>query len=426
VSEPSNGGPLILARPEHPVSRRNIDINAIKVLYRLHHAGFKSYLVGGAVRDLMLERRPKDFDVSTDARPQQVRRLFRNSRIIGRRFRLAHIYFRDGVVEVATFRRDPDPQTQQSDPQDLLITDDNVFGTPAEDAYRRDFTVNGLFYDVSDFSVIDWVGGIEDLGKRSIRTIGEPAIRFQEDPVRMLRACELAGRLDFTIEEAASEAIRSHRREIEKASPARLTEEISQILRSGSADAVLRWAAEMGLLDVFLPEAATLLSNADPGAGEFRGILSALDRLVQQGRDLSDAALLGTLLLPSVLVKRRDLESSGGRPIKRAALRRLIGDVVGPFAARFTLPKQRVESTEQAIWAFHRFAEPWRSVERRLRFADQPGFDDALTLLELLVMTTGEAEEELGLWRRIREKRPPRQERRRPRRRPRRRRRRRA
>ena len=187
--------PRVLDRADHAVSRRNIDINAIKVLYRIHHAGYKSYLVGGAVRDLMVRRRPKDFDVSSNARPQQIRRLFRNSRIIGRRFRLVHVYFKEGIIEVSTFRGRPDPEEQAAAPDEILITDDNVFGTPAEDAVRRDFTVNALFYDVSNFTVIDYVGGIEDLRNRLIRTIGDPDVRFQEDPVRMLRACELAGRL---------------------------------------------------------------------------------------------------------------------------------------------------------------------------------------------------------------------------------------
>ena len=235
-------GARILARSDHPVSRRNIDINAVKVLNRLHRAGFKSYLVGGAVRDLLLGRRPKDFDVGTDARPQQIRRLFRNSRIIGRRFRLAHVYFREGIIEVSTFRGTPDPEGQAAAPGEILITDDNVFGSPAEDASRRDFTVNALIYDISDFSVIDFVGGIEDLERGLIRTIGDPDVRFQEDPVRMLRACEMAGRLGFEIDADTRDAIVRQRREIAKASAPRMAEEIGQILenRSGCDDSDAR------------------------------------------------------------------------------------------------------------------------------------------------------------------------------------------
>jgi poly(A) polymerase len=367
--------PFVLSRAEHSVSRSNIDINAIKVLYRLHHGGYKSYMVGGAVRDLMLGRRPKDFDVSTSARPQQVRRLFRNSRIIGRRFRLAHVYFRDGIVEVSTFRRDPDPESQRSGHSELLITDDNVFGSPEEDAYRRDFTINALFYDISDYSVIDWVGGVEDLRSRQIRAIGNAAVRFQEDPVRMLRACELAGRLDFEIEQSAQAAIRTHGREVEKAAPARLTEEICDLLRSGSSDSILEWMMRLGLLEVFLPEAYLLLSAGEHGAGEFERIPSVIDEMVGDEVKLSDAVVFGALLLPSVMLRRRDVEAVNQRPIHRTALRELTGEVLEPFVTRFALSRERTDQLHHAIWAFQRFAERWKSVGDRIRFSGHPGFD---------------------------------------------------
>ena len=183
----------------------------MKVLYRLSGAGHKGYLVGGSVRDLLLGRVPKDFDIGTDAHPQAIRRLFRNCRLIGRRFRLAHILFPQGkVVEVATFRRRP--ALGDSNGGDLLMTEDNTFGTPREDALRRDFTINGLFYDIADFSVIDYVGGFEDLEAGLIRTIGDADIRFREDPVRMLRGVEFASRLGFAITPDAYEAILAHRK----------------------------------------------------------------------------------------------------------------------------------------------------------------------------------------------------------------------
>src|SRR5204863_4964082 len=217
--------PRILARSEHPVSRSLIDKNALKVLYRLQSAGYKAYLVGGGVRDLMLGRKPKDFDVATDARPNEIRRVFRNARIIGRRFRLAHVLFAEGVVEVSTFRRiplagevpTPDPTTGEGAPRDLLITSDNTFGNPREDAFRRDFTVNALFYNIADFSVIDYTGGVDDLQRHLIRAIGDPDVRFQEDPVRMLRACEFAARLGFGIEHGSQEAIERQKGELRKA-----------------------------------------------------------------------------------------------------------------------------------------------------------------------------------------------------------------
>ena len=192
------------------------------MLYRLRTAGYKGYLVGGSVRDLLLGRSPKDFDIGTDAHPQALRKLFRNCRMIGRRFRLAHILFANGkVVEVATFRRNPDPPTEAGGPE-LLQTSDNTFGTPREDALRRDFTINGLFYDISDFSVLDYVGGLEDLEAGLIRTIGDPDIRFREDPVRMMRAVEFASRLGFAITPDAYEAILRHRKEIVKSAPPRV------------------------------------------------------------------------------------------------------------------------------------------------------------------------------------------------------------
>ena len=188
-ASPINRAPRILSRAEHNVSRKNIDPDALKVLYRLKNHGFTAYLVGGGVRDLLLGRRPKDFDIGTSAHPQQVKKLFRNCFVIGRRFRLCHVRFGRKVVEVSTFRRQA-----QAEEGDTLIRRDNTFGSPEQDAFRRDFTVNALFYDIATFSVIDWVGGLPDLEARVIRTIGDPALRFREDPVRMLRAVALAAR----------------------------------------------------------------------------------------------------------------------------------------------------------------------------------------------------------------------------------------
>src|SRR5258705_780881 len=216
--------PRIVPREEHSVSRRDIDPDALKVLYRLRQYEHVAYLVGGSVRDLLIGRRPKDFDIGTSAHPYQVKKLFRNCWIIGRRFRLAHVKFGTKVIEVATFRRQvqpgeeigpeapPLPDAQRSRDADTdaerLIHRDNTFGTPEEDAFRRDFTVNALFYDIATFSVIDYVGGLEDLDQRVIRTIGDPAVRFREDPVRMLRAVALAARLQFTIDRDTLEAMR--------------------------------------------------------------------------------------------------------------------------------------------------------------------------------------------------------------------------
>jgi poly(A) polymerase len=200
--------PTILERAQHPISRRNIDPNVLKILYRLISAGHVAYLVGGGVRDLMMGRRPKDFDVATSAHPHQVRELFRNSRLIGRRFRLVHVFFGAQNIEVATFRR---RSAEVADSGDPLIRHDNTFGTPEEDAFRLDFTVNALFYDPSTFHVIDHAGGVRDLEGRLIRTIGDPEVRMREDPVRMIRAIRFAVKLDFAIEPATRAAMERHR-----------------------------------------------------------------------------------------------------------------------------------------------------------------------------------------------------------------------
>src|SRR5579863_2006183 len=219
--------PRILERFEHPVSRRDIDPRVLKVLYRLIDAGHVAYLVGGGVRDLMIGRAPKDFDVATSAHPQEVRELFRNSRLIGRRFRLVHVFFGQHNIEVATFRRRAEDVPESDDPQ---IRHDNTFGTPVEDAFRRDFTINSLFYNPRTFQVIDYAGGVADLEARLIRTIGDPEIRMREDPVRMLRAVRFAAKLGFEIESATLTAMEQHRCDLQKASVPRLVEETYKTL----------------------------------------------------------------------------------------------------------------------------------------------------------------------------------------------------
>ncbi len=409
--------PLVLSRAEHPVSRKNITPEALKVLRRLDQRGFKAYVVGGGVRDLMLGRQPKDFDIATDASPGQVRRLFRNSRVIGRRFRLVHVLYGPAVIEVATFRKDPDPAEQASGPDDLLITSDNVFGTPREDAFRRDFTVNALFYDISQFTVIDYVGGIADLRDGVIRTIGEPEVRFREDPVRMMRACEMAGRLDFTIEAASVTAIRRLAGEIDRAAPARLTEEIMQLLRCGAAWPSMRWMADLGLLDVVLPEGRVLFQASEHGVEEFESLIPAIDRWVAGGDVPSDPTLLAALLLPTILLRRRELESATGRSIRRGRLRELTAEVAAPFFARHTVARFKAEAALQALDTFHSLGERKWSVQERIRLARRSSFPDALALFEIMVAATGEGEADLEAWRRVAKEVPrrrPRADRRRP------------
>ena len=400
--------PRVLARSEHPISRRFIDQNALKVLYRLHNAGYRACLVGGSVRDLMMGRTPKDFDVGTNAKPNEIRRLFSNSRIIGRRFRLVHVFYHDGgVVEVSTFRRDPDPDEQRGEPGELLITSDNAYGTPRQDAFRRDFTINALFYDIADYSVIDHVGGIQDLERKLVRAIGDPDVRFQEDPVRMLRACEFAGRLGIGIEAKTQEAIHRQRKELEKASPARVTEEIVQLLKCGRAGAAMQWMLELGLLEVLLPEAYAMLTAGARGLGDFGQILPVIDRMVAADHPLSDTALLAALLLPKVMLRRMDIEAQQRKPMSRDAIEVMIQEEVAPFFARLTVSNLRAQQVLHALVGFQRLCEPRWTANERVRLARKPYFDDSMLLFEILVQATGEGHEALAEWQAAARRRPP-------------------
>jgi poly(A) polymerase len=290
----ANPQPRILERPEHPVSRRDIDPRVLKVLYRLINAGHAAYLVGGSVRDLMMGRQPKDFDVATSAHPQQVRDLFRNSRLIGRRFRLVHVFFGAHNIEVATFRRRAEDVAEPDDP---LIRHDNTFGNAAEDAFRRDFTVNALFYDPRTFRVIDYTGGVADLQAHLIRTIGDPELRMREDPVRMLRAARFAAKLGFEIEPAARAAIERHREDLLKASVPRVVEEIYRAIGIVAAARALELMYELGLLDVLLPPLAGFVRAAAMGPLDNPTIrnLAAMGRRIGAGTEPTHSFMLACL-----------------------------------------------------------------------------------------------------------------------------------
>ncbi len=284
----------ILKRAEHPISRRDIDLNILKVLYRLINAGHVAYLVGGGVRDLLLERRPKDFDIGTSAHPQQVRELFRNSRLVGRRFRLAHVFFGPQNIEVATFRRRSEVEAGNSDP---MIRQDNTFGTPEEDALRRDFTVKSLFYDPQTFQVIDYVGGLADLQARVIRTVSDPEVRMREDPVRMIRAVRFAAKLGFAVEPATRAAIRTHREDLLKSSTPRLIEEIFRTFCAAPPAKALILMEELGLLDVVLPDLSKHLRAGGiplPQSATVRN-LAALEQAMGGGYEASRAFTLACL-----------------------------------------------------------------------------------------------------------------------------------
>jgi poly(A) polymerase len=394
------GHPIIRPRSQHPISRTRIDSDALKVLYRLHNSGFRAYLVGGSVRDLLLGRRPKDFDIGTDAHPQQIRALFRNCRLIGRRFRLAHILFSGGkVIEVATFRRPPDLPAEGVD---LLVTSDNTFGTAEEDARRRDFTINGLFYDIADFSVIDYVGGLADLDAGLVRTIGPPDIRFREDPVRMLRAVEFASRLSFAITPEDYETILRHRGEIRKSAAPRVTEEIAEMLRGGHALPTFLLLREVGLLDALLPELADELRRPDDehpeGAGHlFWSLIEVLDAERRGGRPFDDAVSFSTLFLP-ILRRQIDRLRSGANADAMAVLK-LIEDIVTPIAVRMSFPNLLAHRIKQALFSLGKLSHPpeWKAATRRFVFHSD--FPIVLDLFELRAMATGRQTELARQWR---------------------------
>jgi poly(A) polymerase len=394
--------PTIVPRAEHTISRRDVDPDALKVLYRLHEHNYIAYLVGGSVRDLLLQRRPKDFDIGTSAHPHQVKKLFRNCWIIGRRFRLAHVKYGNKTIEVATFRRhfaaseatpetenivadagviEPDAETAASmrrRAEDHLIHRDNTYGTPEEDAFRRDFTVNALFYDIGTFSIIDYVGGLNDLETRVIRCIGDPEVRFLEDPVRMLRAVVLAARLQFEIDQPVLDAIATHRHEIARSAPPRLLEEYYKILRSGHAEEAFKQLRATGLLKAITPE----LSGA---AEQVWRSINALDRYRAQFDDAPDGMtnpiLAGTLLFPLGLVARRRFSAD--------ALERRIELGLLP------IPRRDVERLQQILAIQPRLLDiqsPQRAQRALLHRSVMP---EAITWLEI----HGERPDVVAHWR---------------------------
>ena len=403
--------PTVVPRSEHAISRRQIDPEALKVLYRLRQFGHAAYLVGGSVRDLLLGRPPKDFDIGTSAHPYQVKRLFRNCWIIGRRFRLAHIKFGAKTIEVATFRRqvseaaEPDPgparparhsgaevdaktKTPATPTGDhmrdgsgthglphagrLLIHRDNTFGTAEEDAFRRDFTINALFYDIATFSVIDYVGGLQDLEARLIRCIGDPDERFLEDPVRMLRALAFGARLGFRIDSPTHEAIGRHRATITQAAPARLLDELYKILRSGAAERTFYRLFEVGLLKHISPELARKQS-----AARWRS-LAELDlyraRFETAPSTLTNPVLLGSLLVPTRLLEPRPLET-GGRRDRENDPRLTLG--------MLTLARRDVQHLRQIVGLQQQLHNPGLPDRAQRALMHREVYADALTWLEI-------------------------------------------
>ncbi len=422
-----------------------IDPDADSVVRRLSQGGYQAYLVGGCVRDLLLNRHPKDFDVSSSATPNEIKHLFRNCRIIGRRFRLAHIFFGSKIIETATFRANPRANATD-DSGELLIHRDNVWGSDTEDAQRRDFTINGLFYDVEAEIVIDHVNGLADLKKRLIRTIGEPDIRFREDPVRILRAIKFAARLGFDVEEKTYQAIVRHRAEITKCSQPRVLEELYRLLRGGAARRSMELLAETGVADSLSQHLARLFGSRsdaeldlvtqetappeDSGSWESVwqkeateevdpeplelfipsyydaqehdarmdlawNLLGQVDRMVAEGRPTSNALVLAAAVAAFVVP---DLLDESLRPAEASDM---VDEVLQPLVKEIGIARRDAERTNQILLAQRRLIPPTKRRTKPMAFVKRDYFDEALTIYELLASAQGEVASELSFWRKL-------------------------
>ncbi|MCP3163778.1 polynucleotide adenylyltransferase PcnB [Myxococcus qinghaiensis] len=381
-----------------------LDPDALKVVLRLHQHGHQAYLVGGCVRDLLLGKKPKDFDVATSAHPGEVRAIFRNCRLIGRRFRLAHVYFKGGkIIEVSTFRANPTeleaaaPSVPEEEGEaggdDLLITHDNVFGTAQQDARRRDFTINGLFYDVSEGRVIDYVRGRRDLDERFIRTIGDPEVRMREDPVRILRAVRFAAKLDLDIESRTYAAMEGAVEDLPRCAPARLLEETFRLIRGGVSAPALKLLDALDAMKFLLPPVnAYLKQHGKEGEKTFYSFAQALDRRVAAGEPLDDAILLAALLVPISHSGPPAEPQEGGRP----SVSQVVEELLAGFVQSARLPRRIAERCRMLL-----LAQRTLSGERRRKsaaFRRHPLFGEALTVFEMTVEATGEHREQLDAW----------------------------
>ena len=388
---------LIVPRPEHAISRKNIHPDALKVMYRLVRKGFTAYLVGGGVRDLLLGREPKDFDVSTNATPTQIKKMFQNCFLIGRRFRLAHIRFDDHVIETSTFRRCPDQDEENGD-GDLYMLRDNCYGTPEEDALRRDFTINGLFYEVEGFSIIDHVGGLSDIQNRLIRSIGDPNIRFREDPVRMIRAIRFASRLDFHIEPQTYNAILRHHEEILKASPPRVFEELQKLFAYGSGEKALRLLYKTGLLHDLLPDIAEFLDVNHGQDSVMWTWLEHLDRLTLDNGKVEPVLVFATLFTPALSAVAARYKASG----ERVVMSELLNDLLLPVCCRISMPKWMSARVLQIMANQTRFVPDKKKRFSRRGFVAQDCFPETLALYQMGLAVAGEDTGAVSVWSELR------------------------
>ncbi len=402
--------PVIIPRSSHPISRGMLSPNALRVLYRLRDNGFIAHLVGGCVRDLLLGREPKDFDVATDATPGQIKRLFRNCRLVGRRFRLAHLHFADEIIEVSTFRsslpEDSDREGAQAEergrpPRHLkseegMVLRDNVFGTPEQDALRRDFTVNALAYSIADFSIIDHAGGMEDLRKGVIRTIGDPRVRFTEDPVRMLRAVRFAAMLGFSVETATWEALLGQSDAIAMASPPRLYEEVLKLFLLGEGEKSYQLLRRTGLFAALFPRFSAWLESETDGFPHTR-VGEALDRIdsrIQGGEKVPPQLLLALMFGQYLEEKGERFRERGAQPQQATDL--AVAELLEELAPTVQIPNRVGVLARTILSCQVRFRKmPGRHP---LSFIRRPGFAEAFDYLCITGDITGESREFRGWW----------------------------
>lgn len=352
--------PIVIPRSEHSLSRQNLSPNAVKVLYRLNNAGYDAYLVGGCIRDHLIGIEPKDFDVVTNATPEEVHDLFSNSRLIGRRFRLVHVTFGREIIEVSTFRSNS--QSNEEEQEDVaqndsarsshgIILRDNVYGSIEEDALRRDFTFNALYYNIADFSIHDYCGGLEDIQNKQVRMIGNPQARYQEDPVRMLRAVRFAAKLGFQMEETTAAPIKDMARLLDHIPPARLFEEVLKLLGSGNGVTTFHLLREYHLFRYLFPEVDELLrsgwrtSQFDPEAFILRG-LENTDQRIREGKSTAPYFLYAILLWPKVLFRQEEFQAQGlpATPALHQAASLVLDNQVAHIAIprRFSTPMREI------------------------------------------------------------------------------------
>ncbi|MGF1685903.1 polynucleotide adenylyltransferase PcnB [Photobacterium japonica] len=395
----------VYQRQEHGISRKDISENALKVLYRLNKAGFDAYLVGGGVRDLLLDKQPKDFDIATNATPEEIKQLFRNCRLIGRRFRLAHILFGRDVIEVATFRghhADAAPSLQDkkqvsAQSQEGMLLRDNVYGTIEEDAERRDFTINALYYSIKDFTVTDFVNGVEDLDNRILRLIGDPETRYREDPVRMLRAIRFAAKLDMTIEEKTAAPIETLSTLLQDIPAARLFEESLKLLQSGNGLATYKLMREYNLFQQLFPLLSEHFTEEQNSQTEImiEHILSATDKRLAEEKRVNPAFMFAAMLWYPMVTRAEEISFASGLSYYDAFMV-ASNDILDEQVKTIAIPR-RFTTTVRDIWQQQmRFSR--RTGKRAFKMMEHPKFRAAFDFLEMRGQFEGNDIAELAQW----------------------------